>query len=344
MSQVEVQEVDYGQLTKLQKIALFMIIVGPEAAAELLKHFEDSEIEIIGREITNFNIIDLELQRKVLEEFSGIISNSLGVVLGGANFAKKALELAKGAFKASNLMSRISPIGSSMEIIKEISEMQPRQIFNLIRYEQTQSVAFVVSYLDLEKASSVISMLSPEIRDEVIERIGIMESTSLEHVGKVVKTLREHINIGQRLTMHRSGGVRLVADLLNLMDKGISKSLLTKIEQRNPALGMAISRKLFSFEDLLRLEERDLQRVTREIEMSDLVISIKSAKTELQEAIFSSVSKRAAESIKEEMEMLGPVRLKEVENAQDRIIQVVRRLEEEEEIIIDHGGDNRVLE
>ena len=344
MSQIAVQEVDYEQLTKLQKIALFMIIVGPEAAAELFKHFEDSEIEIISREIANFQIIDSNLQKKVVDEFSGIISGSLGVVVGGANFAKKALELAKGAFKAANLVSRLSPAGSFLEVIKEISEMEPRQIFNLIRYEQPQTIAFVVSYLDLEKASTVISMVSPELRDEVIERIGSMESTCLEHVDKVVKTLRQHFNIDQRLTMHRSGGVRPVAELLNLMDKGISKSLLAKIEERNPALGMAISRKMFSFEDLLRLEARDLQRVTREIEMSDLVISIKSANSALQKAIFASVSKRAAETIKEEMQMLGPVRLKDVEAAQDRIIQVVRRLEEEEEITIDHGGDNRVLE
>lgn len=334
------ENIDYNSLTKVQKLALFFIVVGPEVSAELLKTFEDAEIESICREISNFTIISEDVQNKVVEEFSDVISMSLGSILGGARFAQRTLELAKGDYKAANLLSRIAPVGNSTEVIQEISDMEPRQIHNLVRGEQAQTIAFIISHLSHEKAASLISMLTPEVSEEVIERIGAMEYTSLEHVGKVVGCLRKHFDTKHKPTMHRSGGVRAVADLLNLMDKEHSKTLLVKLEERNPQLGMQIRRKMFSFEDLIRLDANDLQRVTRELEMSDLVVAMKSAHISLQDAILRSVSKRAAESLREEMEMLGPVRLKEVESAQDRIIQIVRRLEEEGEISLDGGGGN----
>ncbi len=339
MADIAIQKVDYETLTKVQKLALFMVVIGAEVSAELLKTFEDNEIEAICREISNFSIIDDDTQRKVVEEFSDIISQSLGAILGGARFAQRTLELAKGDYKAANLLSRIAPVGNSMEVIQEISDMEPRQIHNLVRGEQTQTIAFITSHLSHEKAASLISMLSPEVAEEVVERIGAMEYTSLEHVGRVVGSLKKHFDTKHKPTMHRSGGVRSVADLLNLMDKETSKTLLVKLEERNPQLGMQIRRKMFSFEDLIRLAPSDLQRVTRELEMSDLVVAMKSANTALQEALLNSVSKRAAESLREEMQMLGPVRLKEVEAAQDRIIQIVRRLEEEGEISLDMGAD-----
>jgi len=254
MADIAVQKIDYEGLNKVQKLALFMVVIGPEVASDLLKGFEDNEIETICREISNFSIVDEETQRKVVEEFSDIISGSLGSILGGARFAQRTLELAKGDYKAANLLSRIAPVGNSMEVIQEISDMEPRQIHNLIRSEQSQTIAFVTSHLSHEKAAALISMLSPDVGEEVVERIGGMEFTSLEHVGRVVGCLKKHFDTKHKPTMHSSGGIRSVADLLNLMDKETSKTLLVKLEERNPQLGMQIRRKMFSFEDLLRLE------------------------------------------------------------------------------------------
>ncbi len=338
MAAINFEPVVYEQMSKIQKMAAFLIVIGPDAASQLMTTFEDTEIELVAREISNMKILDQEIQEKVIEEFAGIIGESLGSVLGGSEFAHKALEMARGDYKAANILGRIAPVGSSSDLIREISDMEPRQIFNLMRNEQSQTIAFVASHLNLEKASQVIGMLSPEKREEVVERIGAMETTSLEMVAKVVTNLKKHVSIKERYTMHRSGGVRQVADILNVLDKDMSKTLLVKLEERNPALGSAIRKKMFSFDDLVRLTPQDLQRVTREVEMSDLVVAMKSAAPALQEAIFKSVSKRAAETLKEEIEMLGPVRLKDVEAAQDRIIQIVRRLEEEEEISLDTGG------
>lgn len=346
MTDIVLQKIDYEGLGKTQKLALFLTVVGAEAAAELLRNFDDGEIEGLCREMSNFTLIDQEAQERVVAEFSNIISESLGALPGGPEYTRRALELAKGDYKAANLLGRIAPVGNSVEIIQEISDMEPRQVYNLIRLEQPQTIAFVASHLSQDKAANLVSMLPPDTRDEVVERIGTMEATSLEHVNKVVSQLRRHIDSKYKPTMHRSGGVRVVADLLNLMPGEVSKTVLGKLEERNPNLGLKIRRKMFNFEDLIRLDRADLQRVTRELEMSDLVMAMKTANSALQEALYGSVSKRAAESLQEEMQMLGPVRLKDVESAQDRIIQVVRRLEEEGEISLEQsmgGGDDRVI-
>lgn len=341
--EVILQRIDYDQLTKIQKIALLMIVLGVDAASTLLQYFEDTDIELICREITNFEILDDEIQAKVLKEFAEIIGASFEAITGGAAFAGEALRKAKGEFMAANLLGRISPIGTSLEIIKEISEMEPRQIYNLIRHEQNQTIAFVISYLNIDKAQNVIRMIPIESREDILERIGSMDETSLDNIERVVHSLRQHFSVKQKQTLHRSGGVRAVAEMLNAMDKSESKQLLNALDERNAQLASLVRRKMFSFNDLVRLSGMDLQRICREIDMNDLMVAMKNANAALQEAIFSSLSRRAAETLKEEMDMMGPVRLKEVEAAQDRIIQVVRRLEEEGEVTIEKGESGRVM-
>jgi flagellar motor switch protein FliG len=237
----------------------------------------------------------------------------------------------------------VGPTGTSIDVIKDIAEMEGRQICNLIKNEQAQTIAFVLSYLETAKAAEILTMLSPEVREEVVERLGTIESTSLELVGKVVRSLGKHFDVKARPTFHRSGGVRSVADVLNALDKDISKSLLAKIEERNAALGSAVRKKMFGFEDLLRLSQQDLQRVMREVDSANLAVAMKSASETLRNKIYGAISKRAAESLKEEISMLGPVRLRDVEQGQDAIIQVVRRLEEEGEVSLEAQESNVVV-
>jgi flagellar motor switch protein FliG len=335
--------IDYTQLNKYQKLAIFMIVVGVPAASELLKNFEDHEVEMVCQEIANYPLIDMKTKQKVLEEFAGIIGEGAIAELGGSMYALRALEKAKGDYKAANIIGRIAPATSALEVLNEISEMEPRQIYNLIKKEQPQTVAFILSHLNEDKSASILTMLPPELRELVAERIGIMETTSTELVSKVVHNLKKHMVGAQRQTTHIAGGIRVVANLINAMDKEVSKALLVKLEERNPSLGQAIRKKLFSFDDLLRLQKPDLQRILREVEMADLTVALKSANPALQEALFSGLSKRAAETVKEEIAMLGPVKLKDVEAAQDKIIQVVRRLEDSGEISIDQSGCDRVV-
>ncbi len=335
--------IEYDKLNKYQRLAIFMIVLGVPVASELLKHFEDHEVELICQEIANYPLIDMKTKKRVIDEFSGIIGEGLGTELGGSSYALKTLEKAKGDFKAANIIGRIAPATSALEVLNEISEMEPRQIYNLIKNEQPQTVAFILSHLTEEKSAAILTMLPPELREVVTERIGIMETTSTELVAKVVHNLKKHMVGAQRQTTHVAGGIRTVVGLINAMDKEVSKALLVKLEERNPALGQAIRKKLFSFEDLLKLQQPDLQRILREVEMGDLTIALKSATPALQQAIYSGVSKRAAETLKEEISMLGPVKLKDVEAAQDRIIQVVRRLGDDGEISLDASGGDQMV-
>lgn len=343
MPSINFEEVDYYQMSKTQRLAAFMVMVGPELAAQLLQCFDDPEVEDICREIAKIQIMDEDMKELLMEEFSGIVGDSLASSLGGTGFARVTLEKRLGEFKAANVLGRIAPEGSTSALIEEVSEMEPRQIVKLLEGEQPQTVAFLISHLDTPKVASVVTMLPSAKREDVVELLGAMEHTSLDVVSKVAKQLKEHIDTKIRQTMHRSGGVKTVAELLNFLDKDMSKTLLTKLEERNPTLGMAVRRKMFSFDDLARLDVADLQRVTREVEMQDLVLAMKSSTPSVKEAIYGSVSKRAAETIKEELELMGSVRIKEVEAAQDRIIQTVRSLEEEGEISLDSGGGDALV-
>jgi flagellar motor switch protein FliG len=326
---------DYTKLSRQQKLAVFLVVIGPEAAANVLRQFEDAEIELLCREMSTLGIIPQTVQKQVLEEFSAVVALSATSALGDLAYTQRTLEIAKGDYKASAIISRVGPSGPPVDVIREVSEMEGRQIFNLLKYEQPQTIAFLLSYLGSTKSSEVFALLSPELREEVLERLGTIESTSLELVGKIAQSLGKHFDSKSRTAFHRSGGVQVVADLLNQLDKGMSKTLLTRLEERNATLSAAVRKKLFSFDDLNRLLAADLQRVLREVDSANLATAMKSASETLRDRIYSSISKRAAEGLKEEIDLLGAVRLKDVEIAQDAIIQIVRRLEEEGQITLE---------
>jgi len=328
-------DIDYSKLTRQQKLAIFLICIGPEAAAEVLRQFDDAEIELVCREMSAFKMVSEPVQKQVLEELGELLTRSSKAALGGIAYARRALELAKGGSRAKSIMGRVWEGGGSVDVIKEIGEMEGRQIYNLIKAEQPQTISFVLSYLESAKASEVFALLNPDLRESVMERLGTIESTSTELVAKIVRSLEKHLDSKVRPAFHKSGGVRAVAGLLNQLDKEMSKTLLTKIEERNAPLGMAVRRKMFSFDDLIRLQVTDLQRILREVDTGGLAIAMKAANEPLREKIYSCLSKRAAEGLREEVQLLGPIRLKDVEAAQDAIIQSVRRLEESGEISID---------
>jgi len=336
-------EIEYDKLSRHQKLAILLITIGPDSAAEVLKHFEDADVELLCREMSAFSMVPSEVQRQALDEFGTIIATGITSALGGLPYAQRTIEIAKGDFKANSIIGRAGPSGGSVDVIKDIGEMEGRQVFNLIKNEQPQTIAFVLSYLEAAKAAEIFNLLSPDMREEVVERLGTIESTSLDLVAKIVRSLGRHFDTKSRPTFHRSGGVRVVADLLNRLDKEMSKGLLVRLEERNAALGAQIRKKMFSFEDLGRLQATDLQRVMREVDSANLAMAMKSASEPLRTKIYAAISKRAAESLREEITLLGPVRLKDVEAAQDLVIQAVRRLEEENQIALDVDQEQAVV-
>lgn len=332
-------DLDYAKLSRVQKLAVFLIVVGPESAAEVLRQFEDADLEAICREMGQITVVTDANRVAALDEFAPIVGDSLGYTLGGLDYARRALELSRGEYKASLLLNRVGaePASTSSEVMAEIAEMDGRQIYNLIKDEQAQTIAYLLSHLGAAKSGEVFLMLPADQRDEVVERLGVIDSTPRDLVAKIVRNLTRHVTGKVSQSYQTSGGVRAVADLLNTLDKESSKNLLNRIEERNSVLGSAVRRKMFSFEDIRRLQPADLQRVLREVDSSHLAVAMKSATEALRENIYGAISKRAAESLRDEVAMLGPVRLKDVEVAQDAIIQVVRRLEDEGAITLGDG-------
>lgn len=331
---------EYSRLTKIQKLAAFFILIGPDTATDLMKEFEAEELELICREMAEMHTIDENLQRELLKEFTEIITSSLNSRLGGREYAMEILSKAKGDFAAGTIFNR-KDRGARDDGTESLRNIEGRQVLNLIRFEQPQTIAFVISCLEPSKASDLLMRLPPEIREEVLERLATMEPTSEDVVRKISQNLLRLLDrkvLEQNL--HRSGGTQNVAEILNSLDRETRKELLSRIEERNAELGVAIRKKVFSFEDIARLDRMDIQRILREVDLADLAIALKPVRSSIVSVFMNAISKRAAESLRDDMDMMGHVKTRDIEAAQERIIQVVRRLEEAEEISLDSGDGN----
>lgn len=327
--------VEAGALNKTQKLAALLVILGPESAAVILKQFQPREIEAISREMTRFNLITREQQVEILMEFSDVAVAASTSVSAGVEVTRSTLEKALGSFKASDVMGRVTSIRAPVGAMQGIADMDPRHIFNLLRDEKVQAITFIISHLSPEKAAQVLNLLRPEQRDQVIERLAILAPTPVEVGEKVMAVLNAKLGVKQTRAMEQTGGITSVADLLNAMDKTVRGTLLTNIEGRNPELSQAIRKKMFTFEDLLSLDAPYIQRIMREIDMRDLTMALKKASEPLKRLLLSNISRRAAASVQEEMAFLGNVKARDIEAAQFRIIDAVRKLEAEGEIEID---------
>jgi flagellar motor switch protein FliG len=326
-----------GALNKTQKLAALLVMLGPDSAGQILKQFQPREIESISREMARFNLITREQQHEILVDFSEVAVAASTSISAGLDVTRSTLEKAIGSFKASDVLGRVAPSKQPVGAMQDIAEMDPRQIVNLIRDEQIQTIAFVGSFLAPEKAAQVLGLLRPEQRDQVIERLAMLAPTPIEVTEKVVAVLNAKLGVKQTRALTQTGGVTPAADILNAMDKNVSRELLAKIEERNQELCQSIRKKMFTFEDLLLLNGQSIQRIMREVDMRDLTLALKKASDPLKKLMLSNISRRAAETVQEEMAFMGHVKLRDVEAAQFRIIDAVRKLEAEGEIDLDEA-------
>lgn len=324
-------------LNKTQKLAALLVMLGTESAAQILKQFQPREIEAISREMARFNLISQRQQQEILQEFSEVAVTASTSVSAGVEVTRNTLERALGSFKASDVLGRVVSTRAPLGAMQAIADMDPRHIFNLIRDEQAQAITFVVSHLSPEKAAQVLTMLRAEQRDMVIDRLATLAPTPVEVGEKVVDVLNAKLGVKQTRALTQTGGLTNVADVLNAMDKTVSRELLASMEVRNPDLSGAIRKKMFTFEDLLLLQPVAIQRIMREIDMRDLTMALKKASEPLKRLMLSNISRRAAESVQEELIFLGHVKLRDVEAAQFRIIDAVRKLEADGEIDLDEA-------
>ena len=336
----ETRSSEIRTMNKMQKLAALLVILGPESASSILKNLDEVELEAVSSEMAKINMISAELQNDLLREFTEVAVHASTSLRGGLKFTQHSLEKAVGEFKATAIMGRVAPRHAPVPAMSTIVDLEPRQIFNLIKTEAPQTIALVCSYLPADRASEFMNLLRSDVRDQVLEKLATLAPTPVEVVERVVAVITRKLgSTPQTRAISQTGGIKSAAELLNAMDKNLSKSLLVSLEERNPELGQAIRQKMFTFEDVRSLDTTAIQKVLREVDMRDLAVSLKTASDELKASLLGAISKRAAETVNEEMSFLGAVKLKDIEGAQMRIIEVVRRLEGEGEIEVGDGKE-----
>lgn len=339
--EAEVAAVQVAKMTRHQKLAALLVILGPETASQMLKNLEEHEIELVSLEMARLGLITQEMRHEILREFSAVAVQASTAALGGITFTKNVLEKSVGMFRAADIIGRVSPAPVPMGPMRQIVDMDLRQLFNLLKDEQPQTIALIVSYLSAEKSSLILLMFGDALRDQIVERIATLGPTPVEAVETIVQVLAQKTNVKSTRGLNQTGGLKTAADVLNAMDRNYSDPLLTELERRNPELGLAIRQKMFTFEDLLSLDRGALQKIMREVDMRDLAVALKTASAKLKDALLGCISKRAAETVNEEVAFLGSVKKRDIEAAQLRIVDSVRRLESEGEIEITSARPTR---
>lgn len=331
-----------SDLDGLQKAAVLLIALGPEKSSMIFKHLREEEIEQLTLEIANTRSVSSQVKEEVLNEFYQICLAQQYIAEGGINYAKELLEKALGADKAMEVISKLT---SSLQVrpFEFVRKTEPAQLLNFIQDEHPQTIALILSYLPASQAAQVVSALSLEKQADVAKRIAKMDRTSPDVIKEVEHVLERKLSslVNQDYTI--IGGVDAIVDILNTVDRSTEKHILENLEIEDPELADEIRRKMFVFEDILLLDDKTIQRVLREVDNNDIAIALKGANEEVQNAIFNNMSKRLVVMTKENMEFMGPVRLKDVEEAQQKIVSVIRRLEDAGEIVIARGGGDEIV-
>jgi flagellar motor switch protein FliG len=329
-------------LTGRQKAALLLISLGPEVSAQIFKHLRDEEIEQLTLEIANVRKVDSSDKESILSEFHQICMAQEYISQGGISYAKEILEKALGSQKALDIINRLT---ATLQVrpFDFARKADPAQILNFIQNENSQTIALVLSYLQADQASIILSALPQDKQAEVAKRIALMDSTSPEVVSQVERVLEQKLSATVTQDYTSAGGIEAIVQILNGVDRGTERTILDALEIQDPELAEEIKKRMFVFEDIVNVDNRSIQRIIRDIENADLQLALKVASEEVREAIFKNMSKRMSETFREEMEYMGPVRLRDVEEAQTRIVATIRRLEEAGEIIIARGGGDDII-
>ena len=333
----------YEEMTPIQKAAVALVAFGPEVSAHVLKGMPERDLETITIEIANLRDVPSDVEQKIIEECHQIFIARQYVSQGGIDFAQQILEKAVGAKKAREIMHRLeSSIQSKgFSLLKDID---PKQLTSFLQNEHPQTISLILTQLNPQHAAQVLSELAPELQGEVALRIAMMEKIAPEILTEIEQTLEGHFERTAGGEMSSSGGAKAIAEVLNLIDTTAEKNILQSLEAEDADLAAEIKNMMFVFDDLILLDDRSIQRLLKEVETKDIAVALKATGEEVKKKIFSNVSERVATMIQEEMEFMGPTRLSDVEAAQTRIVESVRRLEEEGQVIISgRGGKDDII-
>ena len=329
-------------LNGVQKAAVLLITLGPERSADIFKHLKEDEIAELTLEIANTKSVSPEVKEMVLEEFYQVCLAQQYIAEGGIGYAKQLLDKALGDEKAQEVITKLT---ASLQVrpFEFVRKTDPSQLLNFIQDEHPQTIAMILSYLTPAQSAMVLGALPPEKQSDVAKRIAMMDRTSPDVIKEVERVLERRLAslVNQDYTV--VGGVDAIVNILNTVDRATEKHIMESLEIEEPELADEIRKKMFVFEDILLLDDRAIQRVLRDVDNNDLAVALKNANDEVQNVCFKNLSKRLAAMIKEDMDFMGPVRMKDVEEAQQKIVGVIRRLEDAGEIVISRGGGDEII-
>jgi flagellar motor switch protein FliG len=329
-------------MTGRQKAAVFLVTLGSEVSSEIFKHLREDEIEALTFEIARLETVDSEDRDRVLQEFQELMMAQDFITTGGIEYARELLEKSLGSQKAVDIINRLT---SSLQVrpFDFIRRTDPTHLLNFIQQEHPQTIALILAYLEPNKASVILSSLPHDIQSDVAKRIATMDRTSPEVLREVERVLEKKLSTLSSEDYTAAGGVESIVEILNLVDRSTEKTIIESLEEEDPELAEDIKKRMFVFEDIVMLDDRAIQKVLREVDTSELAKALKSVDTEVQDKIFRNMSKRAATLLKEDMEYMGPIRMKDVEEAQQKIVSIIRKLEEQGEIVVARAGEDELV-
>ena len=330
-------------MTGLRKAAVMVLQLSKEDTAKILGQLRESEVEELMAEIARIGSVDADSAHGVLEEFHTLATARKYAHQGGLDYARDLLEASMGAEKAAEILDRLSATVTDMPF-KFINRADPRQVLSFIQHEHPQTIALVLAHASSAVATQILSGLTPEIQADVAHRIAVMDRTSPEIIRQVEVSLERKISsVLQPSELSTVGGIQPLVDIINRADRVTERLILEGLEARSPELAEEIRRRMFMFEDVVNLDDRAVQLVLRQVEMADLATALKGVAEAVKDKVQRNLSERARENLVEEIDLLGPVRLRMVEEAQAKIVQAIRALEDSGQIEIQRGGDDDEL-
>lgn len=332
----------FSDLTGKQKAAILLITLGPDVSARVFRHLREEEIEDLTLEIAALPRVEPEYKDAILAEFHELCLASEYISQGGIEYAKEVLEKALGAERAHEVITRLT---ASLQVrpFDFARKADPGQLLSFIQNEHPQTIALIMAYLQPEQAGIVLSALPAERQADVARRLATLDRTSPDVLREIEGTLERKLSSFMIQDFTAAGGLEATVEVLNRVDRVTERTIMDTLEEEDPELADEIRKRMFLFEDVVKLDDRAIQQVIREVDTRDWALALKTASEEVAGRVYKNMSKRAGDMLREDIEYMGPVRLRDVEEAQQRIVSTIRRLEETGEIIISRGGEDEVI-
>ena len=342
MPDMDMYDEPLEDMSNQQKAAILFITLGPELSAPVFKHLSDDEIERITLEIASQKQVSPAQKAFVIGEFYQLAMAQDYLSTGGLEYAQDVLEKALGSEKAANILSRLT---TSLQVrpFDFLRKTDPSQLLTFIQNEHPQTSALVMAYLDSDQAAMILTALPPDKQADVAKRIAEMDRTSPDVIREVERVLERKLSSLVTQDFTTAGGVKAIVEILNRVDRTSEKAIIETLEVDNPELTEEIKKLMFVFEDIVMIDDRSIQRILRDVDNKDLSLSLKATPKEVADKVFKNMSSRAADMLREEIEFMGPVKIRDVEEAQQRIVNVIRNLEDKGEIVVARGKGEEMI-